>query len=98
MSNDPFTLIRLRLLAVLDNRPDTIVPSVAKGVVSISAWILPDMSENGIDVVMAGLQGLSGEAEGYGRIDIADELDDIEESLRAELPDCTVEGDVACDD
>ena len=86
MSNDPFTPIRQRLLAVLDSRLDAIAPFIAKEVVTISAWILPDMSVNAIEEAMADLQGLSEVASQYGRADIDDELEDVAELLRAELP------------
>lgn len=88
-ANDPFTPIRRRLLAVLDNRPDAIVPALAKRIVAASGWILPDMSVNAIEEVMVDLMALSDTAAEYGRPDITDELMDIEDSLCAELPQRT---------
>jgi hypothetical protein len=87
MSNDPFTPIRLRLLAVLDNRPYAIVPILAEGVVALSARIRPEMSEDRIDSVAGDLQNLTNMAEEYGRIDIANELDAVEDLLRADFSD-----------
>lgn len=91
MPNDPFTPIRQRLLAVLANCPDTIVPVVAKDVVTISAYIVPDMSVTAIEEAIVDLTDLSKCAESYGRFDIADELDDIGCLLRNELPSRVVE-------
>lgn len=86
-TNDPFTPIKQRLLDVLANQPDTIVPALAKKIVVASAWILPDMSVNAIEEVIVDLTDLADMATEYGRPDIDDELEEITEALRAELPE-----------
>lgn len=85
-TNDPFTLLRWRLLAVLDNRPDAIAPHLAKKIVVASARILPDMSVNAIEEAITDLEPLEIIAAEYGRIDISDELEEIIQSLQAKLP------------
>jgi len=74
MTSDPFTPIRHRLLAVLDVRPDAIVPTLAKKIIVASAKILPDMSNYMIAMAATELRYAADVAVKYGRSDISVDL------------------------
>jgi hypothetical protein len=81
--------INQSLLAVLDYQPDTIVPALARDVVSVSGWLVPGMSDGPIDIAMKAVLDLSAMAGKYGRPDIALDLGAVAELLRAELSENT---------
>jgi hypothetical protein len=79
--------IRTALQAAMGDDPSTIVPCVRSGVLDLRDQLTEDMSDARMVTAIHNLGILADDAGEYGRPDLADSLDAVQEALRARRSD-----------